>query len=45
VILTEVGGHVHWKDLIEGETVHEDTDETTGLSRMIVMDSFANSLN
>ncbi|MBS1812528.1 MAG: DNA-directed RNA polymerase subunit beta' [Acidobacteria bacterium] len=39
VILTEVGGHVHWKDLIEGETVHEDTDETTGLSRMIVMDS------
>jgi DNA-directed RNA polymerase subunit beta' len=30
---------VHWKDLIEGETVHEDTDETTGLSRMIVMDS------
>ncbi len=39
VILTEVGGHIHWKDLIEGETVHEDTDETTGLSRMIVMDS------
>ena len=39
VILTEVGGHIHWKDLIEGETVHEDMDETTGLSRMIVMDS------
>jgi DNA-directed RNA polymerase subunit beta' len=39
VILTEVGGHVHWKDLIEGETVHEELDETTGLSRMIVMDS------
>jgi DNA-directed RNA polymerase subunit beta' len=39
VILTEVSGHVHWKDLIEGETVHEDTDEVTGLSRMIVMDS------
>jgi DNA-directed RNA polymerase subunit beta' len=39
VILTEVTGHVHWKDLIEGETVHEDTDEVTGLSRNIVMDS------
>ncbi len=38
-ILTEFGGHVHWKDLIEGETVHEDTDEVTGLSRNIVMDS------
>jgi DNA-directed RNA polymerase subunit beta' len=39
VILTEVTGHVHWKDLIEGETVHEDTDKDTGLSRNIVMDS------
>ncbi len=38
-ILTEFGGHIHWKDLIEGETVHEDTDEVTGLSRNIVMDS------
>ena len=39
VILTEVAGHIHWKDLIEGETVHEDTDENSGMSRMIVMDS------
>jgi DNA-directed RNA polymerase subunit beta' len=38
-ILTEVGGHVVWKDLIEGETVHEEVDEVTGLTRPIVMDS------
>jgi DNA-directed RNA polymerase subunit beta' len=38
-ILTEVGGHVHWRDLIEGVTVHEEVDEVTGLTRPIVMDS------
>src|SRR5581483_6887244 len=38
-ILTEVVGTVHWRDLIEGVTVHEEQDETTGLIRPIVMDS------
>ncbi len=38
-ILTEVGGHVHWRDLIEGVTVHEEVDEVTGMTRPIVMDS------
>lgn len=38
-ILTEVGGSVSWRDLIEGVTVHEEFDEVTGLSRPIVMDS------
>jgi DNA-directed RNA polymerase subunit beta' len=38
-ILTEVGGTVHWRDLIEGVTVHEEQDEVTGLVRPIVMDS------
>jgi DNA-directed RNA polymerase subunit beta' len=38
-ILTEVGGAVHWRDLIEGLTVHEEVDEVTGLTRPIVMDS------
>jgi DNA-directed RNA polymerase subunit beta' len=38
-ILTEVGGTVHWRDLIEGVTVHEEVDEVTGLTRPIVMDS------
>jgi DNA-directed RNA polymerase subunit beta' len=30
---------VHWRDLIEGVTVHEEVDEVTGLTRPIVMDS------
>ncbi|MFN7943924.1 MAG: DNA-directed RNA polymerase subunit beta' [Blastocatellia bacterium] len=38
-ILTEVGGAIHWRDLIEGVTVHEEVDEVTGLTRPIVMDS------
>jgi len=38
-ILTEFGGHVAWKDLVEGVTVHEESDEVTGLTRPIVMDS------
>ncbi|MBK9313326.1 MAG: DNA-directed RNA polymerase subunit beta' [Acidobacteria bacterium] len=38
-ILTEVGGTVHWRDLIEGVSVHEEQDEVTGLVRPIVMDS------
>ncbi len=38
-ILTEVGGTVHWRDLLEGITVHEEVDEVTGQTRPIVMDS------
>jgi len=30
---------VHWRDLIENVTVHEEVDEVTGLTRPIVMDS------
>jgi DNA-directed RNA polymerase subunit beta' len=38
-ILTEVSGVIHYKDLIEGITVHEETDEITGNISQIVMDS------
>ena len=32
-------GQVRFKDIIEGLTVHEDLDEVTGLSRLIIVDS------
>jgi len=35
-ILTEVTGAVHFKDLIEGLTIHEQVDEVTGLSQLVV---------
>ncbi|MFZ4986703.1 MAG: DNA-directed RNA polymerase subunit beta', partial [Blastocatellia bacterium] len=38
-ILTEVGGTVHWRDLIEGITVHDEVDDASGQTRPIVMDS------
>jgi DNA-directed RNA polymerase subunit beta' len=38
-ILTEGAGTVHFKDIIEGLTVHEELDEVTGLSRLIIVDS------
>src|SRR6202012_661754 len=38
-ILTEIAGTVQFKDLQEGTTVHEETDEVTGLSRLVVADS------
>jgi DNA-directed RNA polymerase subunit beta' len=38
-ILTEVDGTVHFKDLIDGVTVHEQVDENTGLSHLVVLDS------
>ncbi len=38
-ILTEAPGTVHFKDIIEGLTVHEELDEVTGLSRLIIVDS------
>ena len=38
-ILTEFGGTVQFKDLVEGMTMHEELDEVTGLSRWVVTDS------
>ncbi len=38
-ILTEETGQVRFKDIVEGLTVHEDLDEVTGLSRLIIVDS------
>ncbi len=38
-ILTEEGGVIRFRDIIEGVTVHEEMDEVTGLSRYIIVDS------
>ncbi len=38
-ILTEEAGSIRYKDIIDGLTVHEETDEITGLSRRIIIDS------
>jgi DNA-directed RNA polymerase subunit beta' len=38
-ILTEELGQVRFKDILEGITVHEEVDEVTGLSRLIIVDS------
>ncbi len=38
-ILTEHPGQVRFKDIVEGLTVHEEVDEVTGLSRLIIVDS------
>ena len=38
-ILTEEPGQIRFKDILEGITVHEEVDEVTGLSRLIIVDS------
>lgn len=38
-IITEVGGRLKYVDLIEGNTMHRQTDELTGLSHVVVLDS------
>ena len=38
-IITEKPGVVRFKDITEGVTVHEEVDEVTGLSRLIIVDS------
>ena len=38
-ILTEESGQVRFKDIFEGITVHEEVDEVSGLSRLIIVDS------
>jgi DNA-directed RNA polymerase subunit beta' len=38
-ILTEVGGKVSFKDIVEGENVREETDKVTGLTQMVIVES------
>ncbi len=38
-ILTESGGIVFFKDILEGVTMREEVDEVTGLSRKVITDS------
>jgi DNA-directed RNA polymerase subunit beta' len=38
-ILTEIAGTVAFRDMQEGVTLHEEVDEVTGLSRLVVTDS------
>src|SRR5476649_394946 len=38
-ILTEEPGQIRFKDILEGIKVHEEVDEVTGLSRLIIVDS------
>ena len=38
-ILTESSGQVRFKDIIDKVTVHEEVDEITGMSRLIIVDS------
>ena len=40
-ILTEVGGKVEFKDIVEGENVREETDKVTGLTQMVIVESSA----
>ncbi|MBI5182704.1 MAG: DNA-directed RNA polymerase subunit beta' [Nitrospirae bacterium] len=37
-IMTEMGGRVAFGDIIDGETIKEELDEVTGLSRRVVID-------
>ncbi|HEV8376383.1 MAG TPA: DNA-directed RNA polymerase subunit beta', partial [Candidatus Polarisedimenticolia bacterium] len=38
-ILTEMGGEVEFKDLVEGVTMKEEVDEVTGFARQVVLES------
>ncbi|PYQ33350.1 MAG: DNA-directed RNA polymerase subunit beta' [Acidobacteria bacterium] len=38
-ILTEVGGKIQFKDIVEGENVREETDRVTGLTQMVIVES------
>jgi DNA-directed RNA polymerase subunit beta' len=38
-ILTEVGGRIEYKDILEGENLREETDRVTGLSQNIIVES------
>ena len=38
-IMTEANGAVTFKDVIEGQTVHEQVDENTGMSALVIIES------
>ncbi|MYJ24689.1 MAG: DNA-directed RNA polymerase subunit beta', partial [Holophagales bacterium] len=38
-ILSEVGGHVEFHDIVEGENVREETDKVTGLTERIIVEA------
>jgi DNA-directed RNA polymerase subunit beta' len=38
-ILSEVGGQVHFKDVLEGETMKEEVDEVTGFAHPVILES------
>ncbi|MBI2878230.1 MAG: DNA-directed RNA polymerase subunit beta', partial [Candidatus Rokubacteria bacterium] len=37
-ILTEVSGRLHYRDIVDGVTVHEEIDEVTGLARKVIIE-------
>jgi DNA-directed RNA polymerase subunit beta' len=38
-VLSEVGGIIHYEDIIDGVTIQEELDEVTGLSRKVIIES------
>jgi DNA-directed RNA polymerase subunit beta' len=38
-ILTEEEGRIAFKDILDGQTVHEQVDENTGMAALVIMDS------
>jgi len=40
-ILTELGGKIQFKDIVEGENIREETDKVTGLTQMVIVESAA----
>src|SRR6185503_4796452 len=38
-ILSEAGGQIHFKDVIEGETMKEEVDEVTGFAHPVILES------
>jgi DNA-directed RNA polymerase subunit beta' len=38
-ILTEAGGKIQFKDIIDGTTIHEERDEVTGFVRQVIVES------
>ncbi len=43
-VLTEVGGRVHYGDIIAGLTMDEKVDDVTGLSRKVIIESKASDM-
>jgi DNA-directed RNA polymerase subunit beta' len=38
-ILTEEGGQANFRDIIDGQTVHEQVDENTGMAALVIIES------